>query len=175
MLLRFEKLCSHIIEDLDNVQAKNWNHWRVSFTTQTKDEMPLLQRFLFTTCNSKSWFENLGEFKRWRLLQKSRKMDFQTYHGMLLYVPNQKKNYKIILKNKNTALLLKISKSWLIRLFLQLQGNVMQCNEGFAGQNRKLEIHHYILCREAHQLLACKGKILKQNGKDCCFCPSTPC
>lgn len=52
----------------------------------------------------------------------------------------------------------KISKSQLIRSFLQLQGSVTQCNGVFAGQNGKLEMHYYILCQGAQQLPACNGK-----------------
>lgn len=51
-----------------------------------------------------------------------------------------------------------ISKSQLMRLFLRLQGNVTQCNGAFVGQNRKPEMHDYILRQGAQQLLACKGK-----------------
>lgn len=58
----------------------------------------------------------------------------------------------------------KISKSQLIRLFLQLQGHVMQYNGVSVDQNRKLEMHYYISCHGARQLPACNGKKNKHNS-----------
>lgn len=56
-----------------------------------------------------------------------------------------------------------ISKGQLTRLFLQLQGDIMQCNRVFVGSNRKLEMNVYILRQEVQQLLAFNGKKTKPN------------